>query len=74
MMKDTCPSIDEDDTDTDFSRSKQQWRDAPTCRSIDGSKDADTFNSEYKNNIQMKASQLCVYAHAKQVWGNRQFQ
>ena len=23
----TCVSIDEDDTDTDFSRSKQQWRD-----------------------------------------------
>ena len=27
MMKDTCPSIDEDYTGTDSSRSKQQWRD-----------------------------------------------
>ena len=26
MMKDTCSSIDENDMDTDFSRSKQQWR------------------------------------------------
>ena len=34
----TCLSIDDDDTDTDFSRSKQQWRDAPTCHSIDGNK------------------------------------
>ena len=46
----------------------------PTCRSIDGNKDADNFNSEYKNNIPMKTSRQCVYAHAKQVWGNGQFQ
>ena len=70
----TCLSIDEDDTDTDFSRSKQQWRDAPTCRSIDGNKDADKFNIEYKNNIPLKTSRQCVHAHAKQVWGNGQFQ
>ena len=37
-----------------------------TCRSIDGNK--------YKNNILMKASRQCVHAHAKQVWGNGQFQ
>ena len=72
-MKDTCPSID-DDMDTGFSRSKQQWREPATCRSIDGKKDEDKFNSEYKNNIQMKTSRQCVYAHAKQVWGNGQFQ
>ena len=71
----TCLSIDEDDTDTDFSRSKQQWRDPlRLSRSIDGNKDADKFNSEYKNNIPMKTSRQCVYAHAKQVWGNGQFQ
>ena len=46
----------------------------PTCRSIDVNKDADKFNSEYKNNIPMKTSRQCVYAHAKQVWGNGQFQ
>ena len=47
----------------------------PTCRSIDGNKDADKFNSsEYKNNIPMKTSRQCVYAHAKQVWGNGHFQ
>ena len=45
-----------------------------TCPSIDGNKDADKFNSEYKNNITMKTSRQCVYAHAKQAWGNRQFQ
>jgi hypothetical protein len=45
-----------------------------TCRSIDGNKDADKFNSEYKNNIPMKTSQQCVYAHAYQVWGNEKFQ
>ena len=69
----TCLSIDEDDTDTDFSRSKQQWRDPLRLRrSIDGNKDADKFNSEYKNNIPIRQ---CVYAHhAKQVWGNGQFQ
>ena len=40
----------------------------PTCRSIDGNKDADKFNSEYKNNIPMKTSrQSPVHAHAKQV-------
>ena len=40
----------------------------PTCHSIDGNKDADKFNSEYKNNIPMKTkSTVCVYAHAKQV-------
>ena len=38
--------------------------------SIDGNKDADKFNSEYKNNIPMKKSWQCVHAHAKQVWGN----
>jgi hypothetical protein len=47
----------------------------PTCRcSIDGNKDADKFNSEYKNNRTMETSRQCVYAHAKQVWGNGQFQ
>ena len=45
-----------------------------TCRAIDGIKDADKFNSEYKNNIPMKISNQCVYAYAKQVWGNGQFQ
>ena len=71
----TCLSIDEDDTDTDFSRSKQQWRDPLRLRrSIDGNKDADKFNSEYKNNIPMKTSRQCVYTHAKQGWGNGQFQ
>ena len=45
-----------------------------TCRSIDGNKDADKINSEYKNNIPMKTSRQCLYAHAKQVWGNGQFQ
>ena len=71
----TCLSIDEDDTDTDFSRSKQQWRDPLRLRrSIDGNKDADKFNSEYKNNTPLKTSRQCVHAHGKQVWGNGQFQ
>ena len=39
----------------------------PTCHSIDGNKDVNEFNSEYKNNIPMKKSRQCVYAHAKQV-------
>ena len=46
----------------------------PTCSSIDGNKDADKFNSEYKTNIPMKTSRQCAYAHAEQVWGNRKFQ
>ena len=73
--KRTCLSIDEDDTDTDFSRSKQQWRDPLRLRcSIDGNKDVDKFNSEYKNNIPLKTSRQCVHTHGKQVWGNGQFQ
>ena len=71
----TCLSIDEDDTDTDFSRSKQQWRDPLRLRrSIDGNKDADKFNSEYKNNIPLKTSRQCLHAHGKKIWGNGQFQ
>ena len=38
-----------------------------TCPSIDGTKYADKFNSEYKNNIPMKTCRQCAYAHAKQV-------
>jgi hypothetical protein len=38
-----------------------------TCPSFDGNKDADKFNSEYKNNIPMKTGRQCVYAHGKQV-------
>ena len=45
-----------------------------TCPSIYSNKDADKFNSEYKNNIPMKTSLQCAYTYAKQVWGNQQFQ
>ena len=45
-----------------------------TYRSIDDNKDADKFNTEYKNNIPMKTSRQCAHVHAKQVWGNGQFQ
>ena len=59
-MKDTCPSIDEDDTDTDFPGANNNEESQATCHSIDGNKDADKFNSEYKNNIPMKTSRQCV--------------
>ena len=45
-----------------------------TCPSIDGNKDADKLHSEYKNNIPIKTSWQCAYAHAMQFWGNGQFQ
>ena len=67
MMKDICPSI-VDDTDTVWVFHEQTTMKRATCyRSIYVNKDADKFNSEYKNNIPMKTNRQCVYAHAKQV-------
>ena len=49
-MKDICPSI-VDDTDTGQVFHEQTTMRRATCRSIDGNKDADKFNSEYKYSI-----------------------
>ena len=67
-MKDICHSI-VDDTDTGRVFHEQTTTKRATSRSIDvdGNKDVDKSNSEYKNNIPMKTSRQCVYAHAKQV-------
>ena len=45
MMKDTCLSIDEDDFQEQTTMKKC------TCCSIDGNKDAEKFNSEYKESM-----------------------
>ena len=47
MMKDIHPSII-DDTDTRRVFHEQTTMKRATCRSIDGDKDADKFNSKYK--------------------------
>ena len=50
MMKDIRPSI-VDDTDTGQVFHEQTTMMRATCRSIDGHKDADKINSEYKYSI-----------------------
>ena len=62
----TCLSIDEDDTDTDFSRSKQQWRDPLVALLMVTKQDADKINSEYKNNIPLKQDDsVCTHTPSK---------
>ena len=66
MIKRTCLSIDEDDTDTDFSRSKQQWRN-PLVDLLMVTKMRTSSTVNTRTTYQWKqVDSGCVYAHAKQ--------
>ena len=70
----TCLSIDEDDTDTDFSRSKQQWRN-PLVALLMLTKMRTSSTVNTRTTYQWKqVDSVCTHTPSRAVWGNGQFQ